>query len=353
MSESNYPAVQGLETTTQPTGPSHDLVPQTFPILSGEDPIELLLSRLQLVSTEEEAIRQVADWIEGESKNLTPAEHLEPNIKLQYFFQHTSSLVELALRFWPRIEVQARHYSMERLKYLAQLLIAIRLIVRYREQAEQKKMTSATIDKIAAVRGWSTTADVVQELVKTKDRLLTMGAAALIDQPQVIDAYLASQNENGFAGAFNEVRRRVDIAGEYRDLFEAVGVTSQTLQDINQLLQDADSFYRSREERVIFSKKLTELRDKAFTLASQEIRKLQYIMRAVTYGDETLSSQIDGKFWRRLNKISRKRRSRQEQGTDKPADQGATTSLGQQSTTPGSQPTTPGSQPAIPPTSPT
>ncbi len=286
------------------------MVTPNFPVHPEQDAVELLLTRLQMVSTDEEDVQELIQWVEAASQHLSPDELREPNIRLHYFFQHSSSLVELAHRLSDRIKSRAQHYGPDRLEYLAQCLIAVRLIVRYRDQANQRKSATPEIDKVATLRNWSTTADVNRDLGEIEDRLVALGGAALIDNPTAQAAFLEDQDNGSFQDQFDDVRRRVDMARQSPNEFDAVGITEGELEMIDKILQDADIFYRGREARSIFSKQLTELRDKAFTLAYLEMQKLQMVLRAVTYGDKTIADHIGGKFWQRLNKLSRKRRNR-------------------------------------------
>lgn len=290
-----------------------------FPIHPKEDPVKLLLTSLQLVSTNEVLIQDLTQWVERSSKHLSPDEIREPNMRIHYFFQHSSSLVELAYRNWHLFEARAQHYGPERLALLAQYLIAVRVIVRYREQANQRKSATPEVDQIAVSRAWRNTADVIRDLGEVEDRLVALGAAALIDKPVEQEAFLADEDDGSFKDQFDDVRRRVDIARKNRNEFDAVGITEGELEMTDKLLQDADIFYRGREARSIFSRQLTELRDKAFTLAFLEMQKLQLVFRAVTYGDKTIADHISGKFWQRLNKLSRKRRNRGQNNNEESA----------------------------------
>ena len=201
-----------------------------FPIHPQQDPVELLLTRLQMVGTEDDAIQKLVQWVESASKHLSPDEIREPNIRIHYFFQHSSSLVELAHRYWKLIEDRAQHYGPKRLDLLAQYLIAVRLIVRYREQANQSKSATPEIDKIAAFRDWKNTGDVIRDLSEVEDRLVTFGAAALIDNPGAQEAFLTDQDDGSFQDQFDDVRRRVDMAREHAALFDAVGITEDELE---------------------------------------------------------------------------------------------------------------------------
>ena len=300
---------------------------RTFPLEEGRtNPIQLLLGGLELMRLESSQVDALGAWVDQCGESVSQDQLKEPTLGLNNYLQHGSSVTALAATEWDTVKKRAGHYERDRVDDLARLLIAASLLTRFRASVSRSETSIKEAQVVAKARGWTNLADVIEVLKTHERRLITLGKAALIDQPEDQEVFLEDKDDGSYDDAFDDVRRRLDLAHKHPTLFAAVGLDDSAIQALEALLQDATIFHRGREGAGTPAHKITVQRDLAFSLSIIELKKLQAILEAAFIDRPELQQRIEGAYWRRVDSFARKRRPRKTD-TDAgqpPADGGTT-----------------------------
>lgn len=276
-----------------------------FPVLLQEDPVESWLTSLSLVKPSDATIQELCFWLEEEWVSVQSKTLLTPNTKMASFLEHARSIVALGHQHWTFIEQDFPPYSYARLQRTSRLLIAVRLLTEYRSAHGRRKANNPEMEQIAEQHGWGTLADVMESIKASDQRLLVKGRAALLDRPKVQKRFLAGRCEGSCLQVMACFRTRLDVALEHTETFATIGLDDEALGEMAQLLQDAMVFHRGGAERELYATQLTLFRNKAFTLAVEELGKLQHVIQAVMFDDTDFRDSHDRTFWNQLNRMSR------------------------------------------------
>ncbi|TNE43167.1 MAG: hypothetical protein EP343_34745 [Deltaproteobacteria bacterium] len=277
----------------------------SFPVLLQEDPVESWLTSLSLVKPSDTTIQELCFWLEEEWGSAQSKTLLTPNTKMASFLEHARSIVALGHQHWTSIEQDFPPYTYARLQRASRLLIAVRLLTEYRSAHGRRKANNPEMEQIAEQRGWGTLANVTESIKESDQRLLVKGRAALLDLPKVQERFLAGRCEGSCSQVMACFRARLDVALEHTETFVTIGLDEEALGEMTQLLQDATIFHRGGAERELYATQLTLFRNKAFTLAVEELGKLQHVIQAVMFDDPDFRETYDRTFWNRLNRFSR------------------------------------------------
>ncbi len=277
----------------------------SFPVLLQEDPVESWLTSLSLVKPSDTTMQELLAWLEEEWGSAQSKTLLAPNTKMASFLEHARSIVALGHQHWTVIERDFPPYAYTRLQRTSRLLIAVRLLTEYRAVHGRRKANNPEMEQIAEQREWGMLADVTESIKEADQRLLVKGRAALLDLPKVQERFLAGRCEGSCSQVMACFRARLDVALEHTETFATIGLDEDALNEMAQLLQDATIFHRGGADRELYATQLTLYRNKAFTLAMEELGKLQHVIQAVMFDDPDFRETYDRTFWNRLNRMSR------------------------------------------------
>ena len=298
-----------------------------FPLEEGRtNPIQLLLGGLELMRLEGSQVDALGAWVDQCGEGVSQDQLKEPTLGLNNYLQHACSVIALTVTNWDTVKERAGHYERDRVDDLARLLVAASLLTRFRAAVGRSETSVKEARVVAQARGWTNLADVIEVLKTHERRLITLGKAALIDQPEDQEVFLQDEDNGSYADAFDDVRRRLDLTHKHTTLFAAVGLNDSAIQVLDTLLQDATIFHRGREGAGTPAHKVTVQRDLAFSLSLIELKKLQAILEAAFIDRPDLQERIEGAYWRRVDSFARKRRPRKsDTEAGQPSGDGGTT----------------------------
>ncbi|MBI5480697.1 MAG: hypothetical protein HY906_17700 [Deltaproteobacteria bacterium] len=283
------------------------LVPHPFEELFGQPALELALHRLDSLPVQ--ATNRIVLWLRRSAEGLTEGELREPTIRVGLFESYVVSLLNLAGEVTD-MRRYAPDWNAVELEESAGLLLAAALVRRASAQTAAPVASTDAGEQAAARRGWRTVEDAVTDLKEYEDALVELGEAALSDRPAALDAWRKDQDDGTFEDAAGDVRRRLDFVADKPTFFAGTVIDADYLQRGETLHSDAWAFFRGREGRGVPKTQLTLARDQAFTLLLARIERLRLILAAAYRENPEARAKVEGRFWRRLERLSKPRRKR-------------------------------------------
>jgi hypothetical protein len=279
-----------------------------FATLYGKPAIELVLTELDTIKPKE--IDTVISWVKATTEELQVQDLREPTVSMPLFEESTLSLLRLAQKAAPELPSYQPDFEDSEIEDTAALLLAATLI--RRESANTTTSVSSTPegDEVATRRKWKTLEDAITALKTYEDEIVELGSAVLRKKRDLKAQWEHDEDDGTFIDAAGDVRRRLDFVDKHKELFKGSKINNDFLKQGEDLYKDAMAFFRGREGRQTPKTEMTLARDQAFTLLIKSIEELRPLLILAYKGDTDAQSKLAGKFWKRLERLSKPRKPR-------------------------------------------
>jgi hypothetical protein len=218
-----------------------------------------------------------------------------------------TSLTGLASQTLTIIQEEIPGYNDKEHEVPAVLFLSMDLISRERAISVPVVGTSEEAEEIAERRNWKTVDDATTELLSMEDRIVTMGAAVLRNEPTLKARFVEDDDNRSFDDTINDIQRRLDLMErpEFSVCFAGVPLATRLKAEAEELCRESAIFRQSREGRLKQQVKLTFWRNVLFTAFIQSVTELQTVLRAtLSERRPDLLEGVDAKYWWNLARMA-------------------------------------------------